>query len=151
VNIDINQATTLPGTGGFGSIAQRHGGLVAAQRGRLVPAHVASSPTVLYGERGTGVEAFIPRDGISAERGLAIADVAAGWHGGRVVAPWQWHGQRTPGGDGATGMSGGQFTGALYLDSGQLLGLVRGEIRQGQAAHDRELLRGIGQGVGAAP
>lgn len=80
-------------------VAQRHGGIVAAQRGLIT-----SSPTVLFGERGTGQEAFIPRDGIPAQRGLALADAAARWHGGKVVAgdgaqlggPWQWHGARTP-------------------------------------------------------
>jgi TP901 family phage tail tape measure protein len=149
INVSLSQSGSAPVLGG--RVAFAHGGVVAARSGRLVPAHVATSPTVLFGERATGVEAFIPRDGISAERGLAIADVAAGWHGGRVVAPWQWHGQRPAGGDGGTGMGGGQFTGALYLDSGEFLGMVRGEVRQGQAAHDRELLRGIGQGVGAAP
>lgn len=77
----------------------RHGGLVAAQSGLIT-----SSPMVLFGERETGMEAFIPRDGISHTRGLALADTAARWHGGRVVAgdgaqlggPFQWRGQRDP-------------------------------------------------------
>jgi TP901 family phage tail tape measure protein len=39
---------------------------------------------------------------------------------------------------------GGEFTGTLYLDSGELLGVVRGEIRQ----HDKKLLRRALTGTG---
>jgi hypothetical protein len=54
-----------------------------ARSGLLKP----SDPgTILAGEPSTGGEAFIPRKGISDARGLALADTAAGWHGGRVVS-----------------------------------------------------------------
>jgi len=47
---------------------------------------IVNSPTVLFGERQTGGEAYIPKRGISAQQGLAYANTAAGWHGGHVVA-----------------------------------------------------------------
>lgn len=60
--------------------AQQYGGIIAAAQGMI-----AKSPTVLFGERSTGMEAFIPQKGISDSQGLAYADTAARWHGGRVV------------------------------------------------------------------
>lgn len=93
----IRIGVTGGGIGAGSGVFERHGGIVAAQQGLIT-----RSPTVLFGERGTGMEAFIPRDGISADRGLTLADTAARWHGGRVVAgdgavlggPFQWHGAR---------------------------------------------------------
>jgi len=58
------------------------GGIFAAATGAMI----ANSPTVLFGERQTGVEAFIPKLGISDAQGLAYANTAASWHGGHVVA-----------------------------------------------------------------
>lgn len=51
-----------------------------------VDAHVVTSPTVLYGERETGGEAFIPRRGIDRGRALGILRVAADWYGAKVLA-----------------------------------------------------------------
>ena len=45
-----------------------------------VDAHVAGSPNVLYGERSTGGEAFIPRFGDRAKAAKTMATVA-GWYG----------------------------------------------------------------------
>lgn len=56
------------------------GGVVAAAKGMVV-----SSPTVIFGERQTGKEAYIPMRGIPAATGLELADTAARWHGGMVV------------------------------------------------------------------
>jgi TP901 family phage tail tape measure protein len=190
-----------------GLTAERWGGVVKAQIGKLIPAHITRSPTVMYGERATGMEAYIPMYG-SRSRSLAIADTAARWHGGRVMPAGmaeaarellghvksggkvfedlsfrgmsanlgrfndqlasryygqggrdlgrflasmgnQWRGQRTSSGGAASGEQGGRFEGALYLDSGVFLGVVRGEVRQVQDAHDRNLLRDVRQGVGA--
>jgi TP901 family phage tail tape measure protein len=145
------------GVGGLGGgVFERWGGVLAARSGRLVPAHITSSPTVLYGERATGKEAFIPMRGDPA-RSLQILAEAASWYG-RAITPAQMAsvppaGSRAdPAGPGPTGRAaGGQFTGELYLSSGEFLGMVRGEVRQGLAGHTRQLLRQIGQGVGAAP
>lgn len=68
------------GLGASQKLAFAEGGVVAAAQGLIT-----SSPTVLFGERGTVEEAYIPRAGISDARGLALADTAASWHGGRVV------------------------------------------------------------------
>src|SRR5690606_15773016 len=45
-------------------------------RGGAIEAHFATAPTILYGERETGGEAFIPRLG-DRERSLSILGVAA--------------------------------------------------------------------------
>jgi hypothetical protein len=50
-----------------------------------VDAHIVSSPTVLYGERSTKREAFVPQEGISAAQARPILQEAAGWHGMAVV------------------------------------------------------------------
>lgn len=69
--------------------ANRHGGITLhAQSGLL--RHPAiftprSPARFAFAEPATGGEAFIPRIG-DRMRSLAIADVAARWHGGRVVA-----------------------------------------------------------------
>ena len=55
---------------------------------------------------------------------------------GRVLSPEQ----------SAAALSGGEFTGNLYLDSGQFLGLVRGEITAG----NRKVLRAARAGAGLA-
>jgi hypothetical protein len=67
-------------------IAFAHGGILQAAQGMIV-----DSPTVLFGERGTGHEVYIPEKGISDSRGLGLADAAARMHGGRVV-PDGWGG-----------------------------------------------------------
>lgn len=71
-----------------GVYVNRDGGVYAAQHGLLRRAAIfppRSPATFAFAEPATGGEAFIPRLGDTA-RSLAIADVAAQWHGGRVVA-----------------------------------------------------------------
>lgn len=51
-----------------------------------------------------------------------------------------------PGGGSASSSSGGMFEGSLYLDSGQLLGLVRGEIRSSNRNTRRAVTAGAGRG-----
>ena len=70
-----------------GVYINRDGGLYQAQRGLLRRAQIfapASPARFAFAEPETGGEAFIPRRGNRA-RSLAIADIAAQWHGGRVV------------------------------------------------------------------
>jgi hypothetical protein len=69
-------------------IAFAHGGILQAAQGMIV-----DSPTVLFGERGTGHEVYIPEKGISDSRGLALADAAARMHGGRVTTSDGWAGE----------------------------------------------------------
>lgn len=203
--------TSVSSSGGTRpGIQERWGGVtLRAQRGLLrADIFPPTSPArYMFAEPETGGEAFVPRRG-DRERSLAIADVAARWHGGRVVAdglhqaaaellerattgghifedlsfrgmssnlaryndilaerfagqgqgdlvswlregaglggPWQWRGQRqaTLGSDGGTGDRGGVFEGTLVLDSGELLGVVRGQIRE----HDRDLRQRVGAG-----
>lgn len=47
--------------------------------------HIANQPTILYGERSTGGEAFIPRQGISEHRAMGILGTAASWYGAQVT------------------------------------------------------------------
>jgi hypothetical protein len=77
---------SIPSTGG--RIAFAHGGILKAAQGMIV-----DSPTVLFGERGTGHEVYIPEKGISDSRGLALADAAARMHGGRVTTGDGWAGE----------------------------------------------------------
>ncbi|MFI6329855.1 hypothetical protein ACIBBG_16330 [Micromonospora chersina] len=76
---------------GVGTQLRRWGGIdYAMARGGQIAAHFASSPTVLYGERETGGEAFIPRRG-DLGRSRAIAErVVRDWLGGEVA----WRDQR---------------------------------------------------------
>lgn len=66
-----------------GTVSYADGGVdYRARSGILKP----SDPgTILAGEPQTGGEVFVPRRGIPDSRGLALANVAAAWHGGRVV------------------------------------------------------------------
>jgi hypothetical protein len=45
----------------------------------------SSPPMIKFAEPQTGGEALIPRRGIAAARGLALADTAASWYGGAVM------------------------------------------------------------------
>lgn len=70
---------------GTGTQTRRWGGIdYAMARGGSIEAHHATSPTVLYGERATGGEAFIPRNGDYA-RSMSILSKAAGWYGASVM------------------------------------------------------------------
>jgi hypothetical protein len=69
----------------------RYGGLYMAERGLINLSRRAdlfpamSRPTYGFAERGTGGEAFIAKNADHG-RSLAIANQAARWHGGQVVA-----------------------------------------------------------------
>jgi len=64
---------------------QRWGGIdYAMAAGGAIEAHYVTSPTVLYGERETGGEAFIPRLG-DRGRSMQILETAASWYGADVV------------------------------------------------------------------
>lgn len=76
----INRVITQTFGVNASQITKRWGGVVAAQRGRVVPAHITDSPTVLYGERATGREAFVPMHG-DRNRSLQILREAASWYG----------------------------------------------------------------------
>lgn len=67
-----------------GGFFERDGGVVkTAATGRLEPT-IVSSPTVIFGERETEQEAFVPKRG-SYSRSMAILSQAAGWYGADVV------------------------------------------------------------------
>jgi hypothetical protein len=102
ITIEERHRTTytndIPPSQFFKGIA--HGGVVSYAQGgvhdykmSLRPDYTArsgllkpSNPgTILAGEPSTGGEVFGPRLGVSHERGLQLAGVLAGWHGGMVV------------------------------------------------------------------
>lgn len=56
------------------------GGVIHAADGAIV-----GSPTVLFGERETGHEAYIPQKGISEARAMDLIGTAASWYGAGVV------------------------------------------------------------------
>ena len=62
------------------TIGYAKGGIAKAQQGLIT-----SKPAVLFGERGTGQEAFIPKLGIGRQRAASLLGTAAGWHGMDVV------------------------------------------------------------------
>lgn len=116
-NIEVHPAFGhLYGESSGGVTQRREGGVTAhAQMGLLRDPEIfspapAGPARYAFAEPTTGGEAFIPRFG-DRQRSLSIADVAAQWHGGRVVTgaelggPWQWHGGRQPEPNGATGAS----------------------------------------------
>lgn len=57
---------------------------VQMQEAGGIQANIAAAPTVIYGERSTGSEAFVPRKG-NRDRSLSTLSVAASWYGHRVV------------------------------------------------------------------
>ncbi|MEU8329817.1 hypothetical protein [Micromonospora sp. NPDC048839] len=71
---------------GQGTQVRRWGGIdYAMARGGAIQAHFAKAPTVLYGERETGGEAYIPRVG-DLGRSRSIAEtVVRDWLGGEVA------------------------------------------------------------------
>lgn len=62
----------------------RWGGIHQAQSGLTWEAGIVRDPTILFGERATGGEAFIPRLG-SYPRSMSILAQAAKWYGAEVV------------------------------------------------------------------
>src|SRR5690554_1818788 len=59
---------------------QRWGGVVRSYQSGGIEAHIAKDETILYGERATGGEAFIPRLG-QRSRSIAVLREAASWYG----------------------------------------------------------------------
>jgi hypothetical protein len=70
--------------------------------GGTIGAHIVDKPSVLYGERPTGEEAFIPKYG-DRSRSLGVLQQAAGWLGAQVTAGGQQQAYRGP----AVSSSGG--------------------------------------------
>lgn len=145
----VNTTVTRSG-GSRPGIQERWGGITYRAQTGLLRANIfppTAPARYAFAEPATGGEAFVPRRG-DRERSLGILSEAAGWYGAQVVGgsglggPWQWRGQRqaaTTSGSAAQD-GGGMFEGSLYLDSGEFLGVVRGEIRE----HDRDLRRRVG-------
>ncbi|MEV7263969.1 hypothetical protein AB0N38_10500 [Micromonospora aurantiaca] len=101
---------------GQGTQLRRWGGIdYAMAGGGTIAAHFRRSPTVLYGERETGGEAFIPRRG-NLRRSRSIAEtVVRDWLGGDV----SWATRRTapmPTSGGRTGGGALAVTNQVYLD-----------------------------------
>jgi TP901 family phage tail tape measure protein len=91
-NREIRQQITEVGTrpmrmptSRWGNITDEHGRVIAAQDGfSWDQASIVDRPTMLFGERETGGEAYVPRHGNRA-RSLGILEQAAQWHGADVV------------------------------------------------------------------
>lgn len=111
-----------------GGIHDPASGVVHAQHGLIT-----DRPTVLFGERGTGMEAFIPRDGISRSRALMLGAEAMRWHGAAVV-PWE---QQAPAVTVAPQVR-------VFIGDRELTDIVRVEIRD----HDRGLRQRVRAGAG---
>ncbi|MEU5939409.1 hypothetical protein ABZ807_09480 [Micromonospora sp. NPDC047548] len=120
---------------GVGTQVRRWGGIDHHMaRGGMLAAHFTSSPTVLYGERETGGEAFIPRRG-DLGRSRSIAEtVVRDWLGGEVA--WGGRGQA---------VAAGPEVLNLTLDLGHgIQQVVQINLRE----HNRGLKRRVGAGAG---
>jgi hypothetical protein len=85
--IFLTEGRSPGGVGAGGArYAYRDGGILAARDGLMTGGAVFTGgrPIVKFAETGTGREAFIAQNA-PASRSLAIANTAAGWHGGQVV------------------------------------------------------------------
>jgi hypothetical protein len=121
---------------GSGVGGRRWGGIdYAMARGGMIEAHFATSPTVMYGERETRGEAYIPRDGDTARSRVIAQTVVEEWLGGRVAwpagsgtgpvtAPFMGSAPVQPQ---QTAVSGG-MTLRLVVQDGAVQGLVRVEV-----------------------
>jgi hypothetical protein len=132
------------------AFGQRYGGIVEASlaQGGIVQAALGTivrSPTVLFGERGTGQEAYIPQRGIPRNRALDLLNTAAGWYGAAVAPGVPTH-PSAYSGNAATGGMGtelaAQLTGARVrfdLGHGQtLIGVMDGRITLADKAAARD-------------
>jgi len=149
----VHIGITGGGVGSGGGFQERHGGItIPAQRGLLRRAAIftpAAPARFAFAEPATGGEAFIPRIG-DRQRSLAIADEAARWHGGRVVAEdqlggrFQWRGTRlvTPPAGTTTGDGAPEVR--VFIGDRELTDIVKVEIR----SHDRQLRRAVIAGSG---
>ncbi|MBM0274136.1 hypothetical protein [Micromonospora tarensis] len=120
---------------GQGTQLRRWGGIdYAMARGGAIGAHFATSPTVLYGERETGGEAFIPRRGdLGRSRGIAET-VVRDWLGGDVA----WDGR------GGGGSAAPTVLEAHIEIGGEVVRVVQVQLRE----RDRALKRRVGAGAG---
>lgn len=82
--VDANGNPVRPGQINAERFNRRWGGVHEVARWGRIPAHVATDPTILYGERETGGEAMIPRFG-DPTNSKKYLDVAASWYGMKVV------------------------------------------------------------------
>ncbi|MEO3929235.1 hypothetical protein ABGB07_36100 [Micromonosporaceae bacterium B7E4] len=125
---------------GTGVGGRRWGGIdYAMARGGMIEAHFATSPTVMYGERETRGEAYIPRDGDDARSRVIAQTVVEDWLGGQVV----WPGRA---GTSPTAMSavGGDTYVIVEIDGQQLEGRIKRVVRDS----DRDLKRRVMAGSG---
>lgn len=91
-NREIRQQITEVGTrpmrmptSRWGNVTDAAGKVISAQSGYWWDqAGIATSPTMFWGERETGGEAYIPKNG-NRERSLKILGTAASWHGMQLV------------------------------------------------------------------
>lgn len=118
--------------------SRRWGGIdLHAQQGLTVPAHVTRDPTILYGERATGGEAFIPRRG-NRRRSLGILNEAAGWYG-QEIRP-RGSGENRGGISISTQVSVQMHTGDV-IGTGKLDRMMTETIGAVLEQHDRQLRR----------
>lgn len=124
--IFLTEGRSPGGVGGGGThYAYRQGGVYPARDGLETGAiFTGGRPIIKFAETGVGREAFIAQNA-PASRSLAIANTAAGWHGGQVV-PKGWMG-----GGGKVAVSLSLAPGAGY-GGNPLVGAVIGMFRDRQ-------------------
>lgn len=118
--------------------AQRHGGFVAAAHGMIV-----DSPTVLFGERGTKRETYVPWAGISSQRAYELMAPTARNFGLQVTDPRQSRsGYSSPVSVGGGGGGGRNYAITVNVPLGASAADVGGELVE--AIKGYEQLNGSG-------
>jgi TP901 family phage tail tape measure protein len=120
-------------------LLQRLGGVVPAQGG-LIQAGMVNQPTVLFGERATGGEAFIPRRG-NVNRALQILNEAASWYGQEMRPSSQYGG----GGGGIVIQQTLSVSVAARVDKDRVREVVDDAVQKNNTRLVRTLTRELGR------
>lgn len=133
---------------GKGTNTRRWGGIDHHMaRGGMIDAHFTRSPRVLYGERETGGEAFIPRKGDLMRSRRIATTVVRDWLGGDVSWATRGRGGATPGAASGGGDSGGGMPEVrVYIGERELTDMVRVEVSNNNRDTKRRASVGSGSG-----
>lgn len=131
---------------GDGIGGRRWGGIdYAMARGGALEAHHVTSPTVLYGERETGGEAFIPMRG-DRERSISIGRRAMEWYGMDVVPQGGMQMAYAAGmaSTAAPSVDVGDTYVTVEIDGQQLEGRIKRVVRDDKRDLKRRVMAGAG-------
>lgn len=143
ININVTAQGSAAANIALGHV-QRWGGVEYAQEGLMWQAGIKMDPTIIYGERETGGEAFIPRNGIKS-RSLSILDTAAGWYGMDVVPKGSNYGSYMSNINNVSFNVGVSVRADAGVDSRKLTKEVERAVTRAVDKQSRELVRELGR------